>query len=133
MDKPVNVKWQLIFTIIGVFVPFVWLYPFNKIHKIIRMILIRLLVVGVTAIPMVIYFGLAYITNTEPNEDYALVFLMPLMLSYSIGGVINIPFIIKWSRTWNHDLYIKGRCEECKCGIGGNCLECHCHKGKELT
>jgi len=34
--KSVNITSQIIISVIGLIIPFVWLYPFNKIHKISR-------------------------------------------------------------------------------------------------
>lgn len=131
MDQKVSVGWQVVFTIIGVFVPFVWLYPFYKIRKIIRMILIRLLVVGLSIVPLLTYFMIGYISSTEPNPDMELLVIMPLMITYTAGGLINIPFIIKWSKAWNRGFTNGDRCDVCKCSTSKNCKECSCHVGQD--
>ncbi len=105
MKEKVNLTTQIIFTIIGLFIPLVWLYPFYKIKKITRMIGIRFLIVGVSIIPMLILVGLTYLyPDNQMLIDSSPIGYMPFMIVLTGVGLVDIPFIIKWSRNWNKEI-----------------------------
>ena len=91
----VSLPWQIFLVVLGLIIPFVALYPFYKIKKLGRIIGIHFLIIGVTLIPLFIGMGLEY----EGEYDYLL--MMPFLVVYLGRTLIDLPFIIKWSRKWN--------------------------------
>jgi len=79
-QKPVSVNWQTIFMII----PYVWIYAFYRIEKLLMGIVLLVVTAIVTALVASMFFGL---------DGYLFAWLV------SIG--IPIYFIRKWSTEWN--------------------------------
>ena len=79
-QKPVSVNWQTVFMII----PYVWIYAFYRIEKLMMGIVLLVVTAIVTALVASMFFGL---------DGYLIAWLV------SIG--IPIYFIRKWSTEWN--------------------------------
>ncbi len=79
-QKSVSVAWQMVFTLI----PFVWIYAFYRIEKLIFGVL---LAIGTAAV-------IGSITMVLP-EPYG------VALTWPISIIIPIYFIRKWSIEWN--------------------------------
>ena len=85
MNKPVTVKWQVILF----FVPFGWIYVFERIEKLRKAILI-MLVGNLCAIPvgMVLPF------------PYGMIIIIPYL-------AMAIHYLVKWSRLWNEKIEVE--------------------------
>lgn len=94
--KKVNLPEQIVITLIGLFIPLVWIYPFYKIQKVTRFFLIYLGVFGSL-------MGLMLLSTILP-EEIGTILIGIGAFGYIVGGFIAIPFIIKWSRVWNKSI-----------------------------
>ncbi len=77
--KPVSVNWQTVFMII----PYVWIYAFYRIEKLMMGIVLLVVTAIVTALVGSMFFGLFY------------------LFAWIISIGIPIYFIRKWSTEWN--------------------------------
>jgi len=79
-QQPVSVGWQVVF----LFIPYVWIYAFYRIEKLLFGIVIALVSLAITTgIQMVLPFPFGFI------------------LAFFTSFFLPIYFIVNWSREWN--------------------------------
>jgi len=104
MNKKVNLGMQIVWVLVGQIIPFVWIYPFNKIHKIGRLIGWKLLIMGVSIIPVIVVALSDYILSTSYMDGT--IVMIPFFMVYLGIGLVDIVFIVKWSMEWNDKLHL---------------------------
>ena len=94
MNQKINITSQLIFITIGIFIPFIGMYPFYKIKKLTKIIIIRVIAMLVTIVPIAIAVSI--------DPEYIFTSIYPLVAVYLVIIIlIEYPFIIRWTREWN--------------------------------
>ncbi len=99
INERVELWSQIAIVLFGFIIPLVWLYPFDKIHKITRMFCYELLIMGISLIPLIVWSAIYSVTPFD--DEYSGVPFMLFIIVYFGVGVIQFPFIVKWSREWN--------------------------------
>ena len=93
--QKVSVGWQVGILLLGLIVPFVWLYPFYKIEKLLKAFAISIVLVVGGAIPLILVSAL------ELDEYVANLFAVFFGIAYFAKIPILFYFLIKWTRAYN--------------------------------
>jgi len=93
--EKISVGWQVGILLIGLIVPFVWLYPFYKIEKLLKAFLISIILVGGGFVPLIIVSALEF------DEFISSMLTVAFGLAYFVKIPILFYFLIKWTREYN--------------------------------
>mgnify|MGYP002637986004 CR=1 FL=1 len=91
-NEKVNLGYQIGILVLGLIIPFVWLYPFHKINKLGYGLIISIILTAGMFMPMFFASEL----NSVPDVGLILFFIL-----YFGKIPVLFYFLIRWSRKWN--------------------------------
>ena len=93
-NKKVNMGYQIGILLLGLIIPFVWLYPFHKIGKLGYGLVISIVLTAVMFVPMII----PGIDELDSDMGWIL-----FMILYFVRIPVLFYFLIRWTVKWNKD------------------------------
>ena len=88
--EKVSIGWQVGILLIGVIIPFVWLYPFYKIQKLTYGVIIS---IGLTVLAFAPFLISVQIDSTVGGWLFFILYFAKIPILFYV--------LIRWSREWN--------------------------------